>query len=404
MCNDDKLAESVHKHFGVSRRSFLRAAELAAVAGGVGMVVSATPASAVSAPLAKPGVPKHRTKLVLLGTAGGPILLDSHRKGISTAVVYGDRVYVVDLGHGAHTNFHAAGLAGAGESGPAFSRLRGLLFTHLHSDHIAEWPAVYLTGVTNVSGAFPEQPIKVFGPGDRAVLPRINPAGRPVPPVVNPELPMPGVRSMTGYLRQAFGHDLNDRIRDNNMQPLEALFQTHDIDISPYWTVDEAGIPPILDRGTRIPVWDDGEVKITATLVDHRPTAPAFAYRFDTPDGSIVVSGDTAPSRNLINLAKGADYLVHEVIDEEYVERLVAFLDESVREGVRAHLLESHTTIDQVGRVAEQAGVKNLVLTHLVPASNPAHRWKAAGRNFSGTTIVGDDLMQFGVGTKKKTR
>lgn len=277
-------------------------------------------------------------------------------------------------------------------------------FTHLHSDHIPEWPAVYLTGVTNVSGAIPELTIQVFGPGDRDVLPRINPANRPVPPVVNPELPIPGVSSITGYLRQAFGHDLNDRIRDNNMQPLEALFQTRDIDISSYWTVDEAGIPPIRDPGTRIHVWDDGDGKITATLVDHHPTAPAFAYRFDIPDGSIVISGDTAHSRNLIDLAQGADYLVHEVIDEEYVERLVSFLDESVREGVRAHLLESHTTIDQVGRVAEQAGVKNLVLTHSVPASNPIHRWKAAGRNFLGRTIVGDDLMEFGVGAKQETR
>jgi len=404
MSDNNQLADAVQNRFGVSRRSFLRAAELAAVAGGVGMVAAAPSAAAAPTPSGKPGKHKHRTRLVLLGTAGGPILLDNHRKGICTAVVYGDRVYMVDLGHGAHTNFHAAGLAGPGESQPPLSRFRAVLFTHLHSDHIAEWPAVYLTGSTNVSGAFPKEPIKVFGPGDRTVLPRINPPHRPVPPVVNPELPMPGIRSMTGYLGQAFGHDLNDRIRDNNMQPLETLFQAHDIDISPYWTVNETGIPPILPPGTRIPVWEDGDVKITATLVDHRPTAPAFAFRFDTPDGSIVVSGDTAPSPNLIDLAKGADYLVHEVIDEEYVERLVAFLDESVREGVRAHLLEAHTTIDQVGRVAEKARVKNLVLTHLVPATNTVRRWKEAGRNFSGTTIVGDDLMQFGVGTMPKSR
>lgn len=400
MRDNNHLAQEIESRFGVSRRSFLRAAELAALAGGVGLLAAAPAEASVEA---KTSSGNHRTKLVLLGTAGGPILLNSSRKGISSAVVYGDRVYIIDLGHGSHTNIHPAGLSGPGDN-QAFSSIRGIFFTHLHSDHIAEWPAVYLTGSTNAGGAFPEKPIKVFGPGNRTALPRINPPGRPVPAIVNPELPMPGVQAMTRYLQQAFGHDLNDRIRDNNMQPLDRLFDPRDIDISSYWSVDEPGIPPVLKPGTRIPVWDDGDVKITATLVDHRPTAPAFAFRFDTPDGSIVISGDTAPSPNLIDLATGVDYLVHEVIDDQYVERLVASLDASVREGVRAHLLESHTTIAQVGRVAEEAGAKNLVLTHFVPSDNPTSRWKTARRNYSGNLIVGEDLMELGVGRKRSRR
>lgn len=393
MCDPYQLADEVKSRFGLSRRSFLRAAEFAAAAGGTSLL---TASAAIAQPAPATSGSKSRTRLVLVGTAGGPIMNGSPRKGICTAVVHEDRVYIVDLGHGSHTNLHAAGLAGPGQS-QAFSRLRGILFTHLHSDHIVEWPAVYLTGSTNVGGAFPERPIKVFGPGNRSSLPRVNPPSRPAPPVVNLELPMPGVTAMTNYLQQAFGHDLNDRIRDNNMQPLSQLFEPNDIDISPYWQVDSAGVPPVLDSGTRIPVWEDGEVKITATLVDHRPTAPAFAYRFDTPDGSVVISGDTAPSPNLIDLARDADFLVHEVIDEEYVARLVAALPESVREGVRAHLLQAHTTISQVGSVAEQAGAKNLVLTHFVPAENPVSRWKAARRGYTGKLIIGEDLLELPV-------
>lgn len=145
-------------------------------------------------------------------------------------------------------------------------------------------------------------------------------------------------------------------------------------------------------------MWTDGDVKVTA-LVDHRPTAPAFAFRFDTPDGSIVASGDTGPSENLVELAQGADYLVHEVIDSAHVNRIVETIPVEQREGVRQHLLTSHTTIEQVGRdVAERAGAKNLVLNHLVPSNNPDERWRQASNGFSGSLFVGKDLMKFGVG------
>ncbi|MGH3517425.1 MAG: MBL fold metallo-hydrolase [Haloechinothrix sp.] len=111
------------------------------------------------------------------------------------------------------------------------------------------------------------------------------------------------------------------------------------------------------------------------------------------------MSGDTTASENLIDLARGADYLVHEVIDPQFVERLVATLPPETAEPVKKHLLESHTTIEQVGRdVAEPAGVKNLVLSHLVPANNDPRRWRVAQKGFSGKLIVGDDLMRPGVG------
>lgn len=376
-----------------SRRSFLRGVGAAATVGGV-TATGITSASAETRQRRSAEARRSRTRLVLLGTAGGPAILTNSRFGVSTAIVYEDKVYVVDLGHGAQMRMLDAGLGG-GSLATSFSQLRGLFFTHLHSDHLVEWPGVYATGTMNATGR-DQGKVAVFGPGDRGSLPRVFPPGRPAPPVYNPEDPTPGITGMTGYLRQAFAADFNDRARDSNFPGPDSMFDVHDIDISGYWDVDPSGVPPRLEEPMHL--WQDGDVRVTATLVDHHPTAPAFGYRFDTPDGSIVVSGDTCVSRNLIDLAKDADYLVHEVIDPRFVDQLAATLPPDVAGPVKEHLLSSHTTIEQVGRdVAEPAGAKNLVLSHLVPASNPSRRWRAAQRGYSGRLLVGEDLMQLGI-------
>lgn len=320
------------------------------------------------------------------------------RAGTSTAVVHGEDVYLVDLGRGSPVNMHAAGIAGHEQvGGGLFSRVRGIFFTHLHSDHTVEWPSVYATGPMNVVGRSTPEKIQVFGPGDRQTLTRVFPAGRPEPELHSPDAPTAGITGMTDGVRRAFATDFNDRARDSNFTDPAALFDVHEIDLSEVWDITPDGVPPRLDRP--IPIWRDGDVTVTATLVDHRPTAPAFAFRFDTPDGSVVISGDTAVSPNLIDLAHGCDYLIHEVIDSQYVEELTSRMPGDVAEPLREHLLTSHTAVEQVGsQVAEAAGAKNLILNHLVPANNPRKRWEAAQTGYSGNLIVGEDLMVFGLG------
>lgn len=343
-----------------------------------------------------------RTRVVLLGTAGGPAVLDGGRHGASTAIAFEDKVYVVDLGVGAFGRLQQSGLSPATGLGSALSSVRGIFFTHLHSDHTVDWPTTYAIGSMNTVGRS-GGPIQVFGPGARDTLTRVFPPTRPAPAVVNPGNPMPGISSMTGHLRNAFAQDFNDRLRDSNFPDPETLFDVHDIDHSGLWAIDPVGVPPRLEAP--IQVWRDGEVTVTATFVDHRPTAPAYGYRFDTPDGSVVVSGDTCVSQNLIDLARGADVLVHEVIDPEFVERLTASLPSETADPVRKHLLESHTTIEQVGRdVAEPAGVGTLVLSHLVPTDNPPSRWRKARQGFSGNLIVGEDLKVIPVGRVRRSR
>ena len=144
------------------------------------------------------------------------------------------------------------------------------------------------------------------------------------------------------------------------------------------------------------PTASDSRVKVTTTLVTHPIVKPALAYRFDTPDRSIVISGDTTRSDNLIQLAKGADVLVHEAMYLPAVDRLAARVPN--HPGLKQHLLASHTSAEDAGRVAQEAGVKLLVLSHLVPADDPAitdEMWTAAARTyFGGQVIVGKDLLE----------
>ncbi|MEI7058172.1 MBL fold metallo-hydrolase [Nocardioides sp. CCNWLW239] len=389
------LNEAVASLPTTDRRSLLSMVGLGAVGAVAGSALR-TPAAA-AAPTSARRRPKARTRVVLLGTAGGPAVLDGGRHGVSTAIVFEDKVYVVDLGIGAFGRLQQSGLAPDTGLGSALSRVRGIFFTHLHSDHTVDWPTTYAIGSMNIVGRS-GGPVQVFGPGARDTLTRVFPPTRPAPGLVSPDEPMPGISSMTGHLRNAFAQDFNDRLRDSNFPDPDTLFEVHDIDHSAVWSIDPEGVPPRLEAP--IDVWKDGEVTVTATLVDHHPTAPAYGYRFDTPDGSVVVSGDTCVSQNLIDLARGADVLVHEVIDPEFVERLVASLPSETAGPVRKHLLESHTTIEQVGRdVAEQAGVGTLVLSHLVPADNPSSRWRQARRGFSGELVVGEDLDVIPIGT-----
>ncbi len=139
-------------------------------------------------------------------------------------------------------------------------------------------------------------------------------------------------------------------------------------------------------------VVEDAELRVTAVAVTHGRAVPALAYRFDTEDGAVVFSGDTSVNQALIDLAAGADILVHHVADLGYLQRhgfTGAALD---------RMAALHTDITQVGGVAEQAGVGELILTHYLPAEPDAITladWaERAGNSFSGTTTAGRDGLR----------
>jgi ribonuclease BN (tRNA processing enzyme) len=142
-----------------------------------------------------------------------------------------------------------------------------------------------------------------------------------------------------------------------------------------------------------VPFHEDDRVRVRATLVQHAPMFPALAYRFDTDDGSAVFSGDTGPSENLIELAHGADVLVHEVIDTEWADRLLPPPRSAAQEALFRHLVGAHTAVEEVAAVARAAEVGTLVLSPLIPGNVRTERLRCGRGASAGRFLIGEDLM-----------
>ena len=315
-------------------------------------------------------------RLVLLGTAGGP-LPSPVRAGISQAVVVGGRAYLIDCGSGVTRQLRRARL---------LQHLESVFLTHLHSDHDCDYFNLFLLGWHILErGA----PVNVYGPGPAGWLPDPPaPAGSalggaiPAPATVSPANPTPGLVDLTQLQLQAHAYDVNLRIRDVGRRDLSELIVPNEI------PVHRAATALII-------VMEDDRVRVTATLVEHTPVFPSFAFRFDFDAGSVVLSGDTGPCTNLVSLAAGADVLVHEVYDD--TSRSADADEDSYEARLRdAHMRTSHTAVSDVGRVAAQAGVRRLVLTHFIPGDDalPDDHWRSRVRDFDGAIVVGADLME----------
>jgi len=314
------------------------------------------------------------TELVLLGTAGAPLPV-AGRRGISSALVVGDRVFVIDCGRGSPSAFADAGLG--------FSRLEAVFLTHMHADHIGDLPGMLLYGWgVRQGGDGPLPPIRVYGPRRPDALPDGDAAFHRET-TIHPERPAPGTADLVDSLLAAYAYHLNVMPLDARMPDPAALVRAVDIPV-----------PARADGHQAAPVTvaEDDAVRVTAVAVTHGHAVPALAYRFDTADGSVVFSGDTTVNDALISLAQGADILVHQVADLGYLER----------HGVTGEALHRmaglHTDVSEVGSVAERARVRELILSHYLPAdldAIPEAEWaERAGRGFAGTTTAGRDGLR----------
>jgi ribonuclease BN (tRNA processing enzyme) len=186
----------------------------------------------------------------------------------------------------------------------------------------------------------------------------------------------PPLQRMTDLFFELNEYDIGVRIADEGRPDFGPLVESTE--------VTEPGL-----------VYEDDRVRITAALVNHPPVVPSFAYRFDTPDRSVVFSGDTTADDNLIALARDADVLIHEVLYVPAVDRLLARVPNAA--SLREHLIASHTPTYDVGKVAKGARVKKLVLSHLVPGDDPTiteEMWtEEARKDFDGEVVLGQDLM-----------
>lgn len=332
---------------------------------------------------------KTGTHLVLLGTSGGRTSWQGvQAAGISSAVVVNGQVYLVDFGAGWLRRYFQAGL-GSPPPARGLESLRAAFITHLHADHVVDFPSLVLFGASDGLSER-KSPVRVFGPGSRGKLPRVSGNAAGVSAVVAPDDPTPGTVAMTEAVYRAFANDINDNILDSRKPNPHSRVLVQDI-VIPAAAIVDPNVDPAPDMAP-FPVYQDDNVKVTATLVSHPPVYPSFAFRFDTPDGAVVFSGDTSPSRNLIRLAQGASVLVHEVIDTAWVDALYPKPRNATQEAKVHHLVHSHTAVEDVGAVAQAANVEVLVLSHLAPADSSPRRWVRAKEGFAGRVIVGNDL------------
>jgi len=293
-------------------------------------------AAALAAPALAPAA-QPRTRVVFLGTKGGP------RVGIGASnpanlVMVNDTPFVIDCGMGVSRQLASAGVP--------LASVKYILISHHHSDHNLEYGNL----VYNAWAAGLSSPIHSFGPK--------------------------GLEAMTRTYWELNKFDVETRIDDEGRPDPRKLLIAKDI----------------VEEGV---VLQTADVKVTAFRTPHPPIMDNFAYKFETPDGVIVFSSDTAYNPKLAEFAKGADVLVHEALYVPWVDRLVARVKNGAT--LKKHLLESHTAVEDVGKIAAAAGVKVLVLSHLVPGDLDVtdDTWnEGAKKNFSGRIIVARDLME----------
>lgn len=351
-------------------------------------LLSAIPKSASAAETATTAA--SGTRVVILGIAAGRT---SWRGlpvgGTSTAISVNGNVYVVDFGHGWMDRYFQAGL-GAPLGKPemaALQTMRAGFITHMHADHVVDYPRLLLFGASD--GLTKRQtPVAIYGPG-RSIKMLEHSKAKPEN-LVNPGNLAPGTVDMTQLLWRAFASDINDNMIDSGMPPPQTYIQPHDIEIPKELNASPDNVTPPMKP---IAVYKDENVTVTATLVDHRPMFPAFAYRFDTKDGSVTISGDTNKNDNLIALAKGSDILVHEVLDTKWAINLFPAKRSPDQEAKLGHLLRAHTATEDIGPIAQAAGVKMLVLTHFSPPNLPDERWTKNIHGYSGPVKIGKPLM-----------
>jgi ribonuclease BN (tRNA processing enzyme) len=296
--------------------------------------------------MAQPTAATGDTKVTLLGTRGGP-RVNRGRANPSNLVTAAGRSYVVDCGYGVTRQLVEAGVEA--------HEVRTILITHNHSDHMLELgPLVYSAWAGGL-----REPIEVWGP--------------------------PPIGKIVANFLDSVGYDIDIRIEDEGRPDLRKLVRVHEFEA-----------PGALSGAAEsAKVFERDDLKVRAVRVRHPPITHAYAYRFDAPDRSIVLSGDTTYSPELIALAQGADVMVHEVMHLGGLDRLLSRNPNAPT--LRKHLIDSHTTTDQLGHVAAEAGVKTLVLSHLVPGDDPSitdAMWiEDVRKNFSGKIVVGRDLM-----------
>ncbi len=311
-------------------RRFLAIAEVIALA--LLLVPNASGQTATSRP--SPDAP---IRVVLLGSGLGP-LVSLSQYGPSTLVDAGGQRLLFDCGRGATIRLVQAGVP--------IQTVTKVFLTHLHSDHVVQLPDLFLAGWVPGGGAGRTTPLEVWGPD--------------------------GTVDMMSGLEKAFAYDIHVR-RD-----IDEKFSADGISVRSH----------DLKEGV---VFDTGGVRVTAFLVDHGPVTPAFGYRVDYAGHSVVLSGDTRVSENLMRHAQGTDVLIHEAYDAETARARSTNLE--VTNAIIAH----HTTPEDAGKIFARVKPRLAVYSH-APAT-PAVI-EQTRRTYAGPLQGAEDLLDISIGAE----
>lgn len=274
--------------------------------------------------------------VALLGTKGGPAIRPGSSMPTSSLYVLDGKQIVVDCGLGV--------TKGLVDQGMQLKELSLIFITHLHSDHYLELGPLLHTAWT----AGLKTPVEVYGPA--------------------------GLDAYWDGFLSSMKADIDLRIEDEGRPDLRDLLKIH-----------------VIDAGT---VFDRGGITVAAIRTEHPPLVDCFALSFRTASVHVVFSGDTAPITALEDFARGADLLVHEAMLEIALPALLARVGNG-SDKLMEHWLRSHTFAHDAAKTAKQAGVRQLALSHLIPADDPAYGeqdWKdAVAGVWDGSIVVGYD-------------
>jgi ribonuclease Z len=276
-----------------------------------------------------------RTKIVMLGT-GTPIP-DPDRMGPAVAVIVDSVPYIFDAGTGIVRR--TVGATREGVAGLTLTALRRVFLTHLHSDHTLGLADLMFTPW--IQGR--TEPLEVYGP--------------------------PGTRRLVRGILDGNAEDIHERLATSGGPPPNGWrANVHEI---------AAGV-----------VYRDARVSIRAFAVPHSAWKYAFGYRIDTPDRTIVISGDTRPSPAIAAACNGCDVLIHEVYSDSGFSTV-----KPIRQKYHA---QAHTSARQLGTIATAARAKMLILTHLLFFGASEDRLISEVRStFRGTVVLPHDLQVF---------